>query len=142
MQIITVNWKIWKLSLLIRGKLTNISSTSFLAHNIFFCILRYFKVKETRSRKGIFKITKFSYSYKKKLLSKLSFKIGLSSRKNNNFSVFCHLLRHLTNLFIVHFYAHINTDLLQLSQRYLLLQNKFCWINFQYKCFRITWRHV
>ena len=78
-----------------------------------------------RIRKGIFKIIKiFIFILKSKLHSKLVFKVGLLSKKNNSFSVFCNLLRIQTNLFIVHFYAHI--DLLQLSQKYPFLQKKFC----------------
>ena len=76
----------------------------------------------------------FTVSLKSKLLSskqgyhlKLAFNLG--------FSVFCYLLRILTNLNIVNFHAHI--DYLQLSQRSPFLQNKFYWISFWYKRFRI-----
>ena len=67
-----------------------------------------------RIRKDIFKTIKtFIFILTSELLSKLAFKVRLLSEENNNFSVFCHLQRILTNLCIVHFHAHIN--LLQLS---------------------------
>ena len=73
-----------------------------------------------RIRKGIFKIIKiFIFILKSKLLlSKVV--IGLSSRENDNFSVFLPFVEDSDKLVYCTFYAHF--DLLQLSQRYSFLK--------------------
>ena len=85
-----------------------------------------------RIRKGIFKMIKIHIHIKIKAAFKgyhlkLAFKVGLSNRENDNFSVFCHLLKILANLFIVHFYAHIQfvttTSKIPLPSKETLLNN-------------------